>query len=99
MEIRYTIFVLGLKEPYCIKELSDSNSKYTEDDIISMLDLLVDTFYWSAGERFKTYNQHSNRYKLCPSHRRHISVRMRSGIYKSLLPAEEKQLATKFDIT
>ena len=42
MEIVDTKYlVLGRKEPYFVKEHSDSNSKYTEEDIINMLEFLV----------------------------------------------------------
>ena len=39
---RYKILVLGREGPYLVKEHSDSKSKYTEDDIINMLEFLVD---------------------------------------------------------
>ena len=35
---RYKCLVLGREVPYFVKEHSDSKNKYTEDDIINMLD-------------------------------------------------------------
>ena len=39
---RYTFLVLGREGPYFVKEHSDLKNKYTEDDIINMLEFLVD---------------------------------------------------------
>ena len=49
---RYTVLVLGRKGPYFVKENSDSKIKYTEDDIINLLDFLVDNIFVVFGERF-----------------------------------------------
>ena len=38
---RYKYLVLGHKETYFVKEHSDSKNKYSEDDIIKMLEFLV----------------------------------------------------------
>ena len=39
---KYKYLVLGREGPYFVKEHSDSKSKYTEEDIIKMLEFLVD---------------------------------------------------------
>ena len=39
---RYKYLVLGHEEAYSVKEHSDSKNKYSEDDIIKMLEFLVD---------------------------------------------------------
>ena len=39
-------YLLG---PYFVKEKSDSKNKYTEDDIISMLEFLVDNIFMVFG--------------------------------------------------
>ena len=39
---RYQYLVLGRDGPYFVREHSDSKSKYTEEDIIRMLEFLVD---------------------------------------------------------
>ena len=46
------------KGPYFVKEHSDSKTKYTEDDIISMLEFLVDNMFKVFRESF------SNRYSV-----------------------------------
>ena len=42
---RYKFLVLGLEAPDFVKEHSDSKNKYTEDDIIDMLEFLVDNMF------------------------------------------------------
>ena len=37
---RYKYLVLGHEETYFVKEHSDSKSKYSEDDVIKMLEFL-----------------------------------------------------------
>ena len=46
---RYKFLVLGREGPYFVKEHSDSKIKYTEDDIINMLDFLVDNIFVVFG--------------------------------------------------
>ena len=41
------------EEAYFVKEHSDSKIKYSEDDIIKMLDFLVDIFEVFAGKVFQ----------------------------------------------
>ena len=51
---RYKYLVLGHEESYFVKEHSDSKHKYSEDDIIKMLEFLVDNiFVVFAGEVFQ----------------------------------------------
>ena len=42
---RKTYFVLGCEGPYFVKEHSDLKKKYTEEDIIKMLEFLVDNIF------------------------------------------------------
>ena len=42
---KFLVLVLGREEPYYVKERSDSKNKYTEDDIINMLEFLVDNIF------------------------------------------------------
>ena len=42
---RYTFLVLGREGPYFVKEHSDSKNKYTEDDIVNILEFLVDNIF------------------------------------------------------
>ena len=44
-----SFLVLGREGPYFVKEHSDSKKKYTEDDIISMLEFLVDNIFVVFG--------------------------------------------------
>ena len=46
---RYNFLVLGREWPYLVKEHSDSKNKYTEDDIIKMLEFLVDKIFMVFG--------------------------------------------------
>ena len=51
---RYKYLVLGHEESYFVKEHSDSKHKYSEDDIIKMLEFLVDKiFVVFAGKVFQ----------------------------------------------
>ena len=51
---RYKFLVLGREGPYFVKEHSDSKNKYTEYDIINMLEFLVDKmFVVFGGKVFK----------------------------------------------
>ena len=79
---RYKFLVLGREGPYFVKEHSDSLNKYTEDDIIKMLEFLVrQHFRGLRGKGFPTDIRHSNGQNLCTSPSRHTSVLMRSGIH------------------
>ena len=50
----YTYLVLGHEETYFVREHSDSKNKYSEDDIIKMLEFLVDNiFVVFAGKVFQ----------------------------------------------
>ena len=42
---RFKYLVLGREGPYFVKEHSDSKNKYTEEDIIKMLEFLVDNIF------------------------------------------------------
>ena len=46
---RYKFLVLGRERPYFVKEHSDSKNKFTEDDIINMLEFLVDNIFVVFG--------------------------------------------------
>ena len=49
---RYKNLVLGHEETYFVKEHSDSKNKYSEDDIIKMLEFLVDIILsWFLPEK------------------------------------------------
>ena len=46
---RYKFLVLGREGQYFVKEHSDSKNKYTEDDIVNMLEFLVDNIFVVFG--------------------------------------------------
>ena len=46
---RYKFLVLSREGPYFNKEHSDSKNKYTEDDIVNMLEFLVDNIFVVFG--------------------------------------------------
>ena len=51
---RYKYLFLGLEGPFFVREHSDSKSKYTEEDIIRVLEFLVDNiFLVFAGKVFQ----------------------------------------------
>ena len=51
---RYKYLVLGREGPYFVREHSNSKSKYTEEDIIGVLEFLVDNiFVVLAGKVFQ----------------------------------------------
>ena len=85
---RYKYLVLGREGPYFVREHSDSKNKYTEEDIIRMLEFLVDNIFVVFAGNFPTDNRHYHGHKLCPSlcpsPSRHISVLIRSGIHTVL---------------
>ena len=62
---RYKYLVLGHEESYFVKEHSDSKHKYSEYDIIKMLEFLVDNGF--CGKGFQADSRYSNGNKLCPS--------------------------------
>ena len=74
---RYKYLVLGHEETYFVKEHSDSKNKYSEDDIIKMLEFLVDNiFVVFAGKVFQqtSFCIHTKRisYSLCSQRERNI---------------------------
>ena len=51
---KYKFLVLGHEETYFVKDHSDSKNKYSEDDIIKMLEFLIDNiFLVFVGEVFQ----------------------------------------------
>ena len=78
---RYKFLVLGREGPYFVKDHSDSKNKYTEDDIVNMLEFSRQHFRGLRGKGFPTDSRHSDGHKLWPSLSRHISVLLRSGIH------------------
>ena len=78
---RYKFLVLGREGPYFVKEHSDSKNKFTEDDIINMLEFLVDNIFVVFGRKVFQQIVGIHWHQFCPSPSRYISVLIRSGIH------------------
>ena len=76
--------VLSRDGPDFVKEHSDSKNKYTEEDIIKMLEFLVDNFFLVfAGKVFQQIIGIPMGTDYAPPSR-HISILVRSGIHTVL---------------
>ena len=79
---RYKFLVLGREGPYFVKEHSDLKNKYTEDDIVNMLEFLVDNIFVVFGEKvFQQIVGIPMGTNCAPLLADHISVFLRSGIH------------------
>jgi hypothetical protein len=72
---RYQYRAIGRDTSYFDKNLSKSNNKYKQDEIIQMLDLFnrqhICPVWWTG---ISTNNWYSNGYKLCSATHRFVSV-------------------------
>ena len=97
---RYKYLVLGHEEKYFVKEHSDSKSKYSEDDIIKMLEFLVDNiFVVFAGKVFQQtvgIQMDTNGAPLLADIFRYS---YEADFKQSLLSTVRKQLASRFNLT
>ena len=62
---RYKYLVLGHDKTYFVKGHSDSKNKYSDDDIINMLEFLVDNTFVDSARSLSADSWHSNVYELC----------------------------------
>ena len=97
---RYKYLVLGREGPYFVKEHSDAKNKYTEEDIIKMLEFLVDNiFVVFAGKVFQQIvgiPMGTN----CASLLADIFLySYEAEFIQSLLSAGKKRLASQFNFT
>ena len=46
---RYEYIVVGYKSTYFVKNHSDAKNKYTEDDIVRMIESLIDNIFVESG--------------------------------------------------
>ena len=97
---RYKYLVLGHEEPYFVKEHSDSKSKFSEDDIIKMLEFLVDNiFVLFAGKVFQQtvgIPMGTNRAPLLADI---FLYSYEADFIQSLLSTGKKHLASRFNLT
>ena len=92
--------VLGREGPYFVKEPSDSKSKYTEEDIIEMLEFLVDNiFVVFAGKVFKQVIGIPMDANCAPLLADIFLYSYEAEFIQSLLSASKKRLASQFKFT
>ena len=98
---RYKYLVLGHEETYFVKEYSDSKNKYSEDDIIKMLEFLVDNiFVVFAGKVFQqTVGIPMGTNNCAPLLADIFLYSYEADFIQSLLSTGKKQLASRFNLT
>ena len=97
---RYKYLVLGHEETYFVKEHSDSKSKYSEDDIIKMLEFLVDNiFVVFAGKVFQQTVGIPMGTNCAPLLAEIFLYSYEADFIQSLLSTRKKHLASRFNLT
>ena len=97
---RYKYLVLGHEESYFVKEHSDSKHKYSEDDIIKMLEFLVDNlFVVFAGKVFQQIVGIPMGTNCAPLLADIFLHSYEAEFIQSLLSTERKQLESRFNFT
>ena len=97
---RYKYLVLGHEESYFVKEHSDSKHKYSEDDIIKMLEFLVDNiFVVFAGKVFQQIVGIQMGTNCAPLLADIFLYSYEAEFIQSLLSTGRKQLASRFNFT
>ena len=92
--------VLGREGPYFVKEHSDSKNKYTEEDIIRMLEFLVDNiFVVFAGKVFQQIIGIPMGTNCAPLLADIFLYSYEVEFIQSLLSAGKKRLASQFNFT
>ena len=92
--------VLGREGPYFVKEHSDSKNKYTEEDIIKMLEFLVDNiFVVFAGKVFQQIIGIPMGTNCAPLLADIFLYSYEAEFIQSLLSAGKKRLASQFNFT
>ena len=97
---RYKYLVLGHEETYFVKEHSDSKKKYSEGDIIKMLEFLVDNiFVVFAGKVIQQTVGIPMGAKCAPLLTDIFLYSYEADYIQSLLSTVKKQLASRFNLT
>ena len=97
---RYKYLVLGHEETYFVKEHSDIKNKYTEDDIIKMLEFLVDNIcVVFAGKVFQQTFGIPISTNCTPLLADIFLYSYDADFIQSLLSTGKKQLASRFNLT
>ena len=97
---RYKYLVLGREGPYFVKEHSDLNNKYIEEDIIKMLEFLVNNiFVVFAGKVFQQIIGIPMGTNCAPLLADIFLYSYEAEFIQSLLSAGKKRLASQFNFT
>ena len=97
---RYKFLVLGREGPYFVKEHSDSKNKYTEDDIVNMLEFLVDNiFVVFGGKVFQQIVGIPMGANCAPLLADIFLYSYEAEFIQSLLSTGKKKLASQFNFT
>ena len=97
---RYKYLVLGHEEAYFVNEHSDSKNKYSEDDIIKMIEFLVDNiFVVFAGKIFQQLVGIPMGTNCAPLLTDIFLYSYEAECVQSLLSTGRKQLASRFNFT
>ena len=97
---RYKFLVLGREGPYFVKEHSDSKNKYTEDDIVNMLEFLVDNiFVVFGGKVFQQIVGIPMGTNCAPLLADIFLYSYEAEFIQSLLSTRKKKLASQFNFT
>ena len=97
---RYKFLVLGREWPYFVKEHSDSKNKYTEDDIVNMLEFLVDNIIVVFGGKVFQQIVGIPMGTNCAPLLANIFLYSYDAEFKqSLLSTGKKKLASQFNFT
>ena len=97
---RYKFLVLGREGPYFVKEHSDSKNKYTEDDIVNMLEFLVDNiFVVFGGKVFQQIVGIPMGTNCAPLLADIFLYSYEAEFIQSLLSTGKKKLASQFNFT
>ena len=49
---RFQYVVIGCKDTYFVRDHSDASQKYSDADVIKMLEYLIDNFLWSSADGY-----------------------------------------------
>ena len=97
---RYNYLVLGHEETYCVKEHSDSKNKYSEVDIMKMLEFLVDNIFMVfAGKVFQHTVGIPMGTNCAPLLADIFLYSYEAEFIQSLLSTGKKHLASRFNLT
>ena len=92
--------IVGCEGPYIVKENSDSKNKYTEDDIIDMLEFLVDNiFVVFGGKVFQQIVGIPIGTNCAPLLADIFLYSYEADFIQSLLSTGKKKLASQFNFT